>query len=176
MVNRQQSVQRPIHVSVDSRLANPDGCVNDRLGHQFQGPGLERNLDRRAAAATHQRVGNADCAHRMSNIDGAVAPQMCTVSCRQSDSGVVSAETGGTRSQLLMFLTRQVLGLAETESFIIQARHIKGALNVVADLASRRGYVVNTEWMLAPAMFQWVQRQSPWGPALIDLFANSMNH
>ena len=83
---------------------------------------------------------------------------------------------GGTRSQLLMSLTRQVLGLAESESFIIQARRIKGALNVVADLASRRGYVVNTEWMLAPAMFQWVQRQSPWGPALIDLFANSMNH
>ena len=75
-----------------------------------------------------------------------------------------------------MAVTRQVLSLAEQELILIKAQHIKGQLNVVADLASRRGYVVNTEWALSSRMFQTIQRQSPWGPASIDLFANSLNH
>ena len=83
---------------------------------------------------------------------------------------------GGTRSLQLMSVTRQVLELAERELILIKAQHIQGQLNAVADLASRRGYVVNTEWSLSPKMFQFVQKQSPWGPASIDLFANSLNH
>ena len=86
------------------------------------------------------------------------------------------SKQGGTRSQQLMAVTRQVLTLAEQELILIKAQHIKGQLNVVADLASRRGYVVNTEWAISTRMFQMIQNQSPWGPASIDLFANSLNH
>ena len=86
------------------------------------------------------------------------------------------SKQGGTRSQQLMAVTRQVLTLAEQELILIKAQHIKGQLNVVADLASRRGYVVNTEWAISTRMFQVIQNQSPWGPASIDLFANSLNH
>ena len=88
----------------------------------------------------------------------------------------LSKQGGGTRSQQLMAVTRQVLTLAEQELILIKAQHIKGQLNVVADLASRRGYVVNTEWAISTRMFQVIQNQSPWGPASIDLFANSLNH
>ena len=47
---------------------------------------------------------------------------------------------------------------------------------MVADLASRKGCIVNTEWSLVPERFRWIQSQSPWGPAQIDLFANQLNH
>ena len=83
---------------------------------------------------------------------------------------------GGTRSLQLMQLTREVLLLAEQELFLIQAQHIKGNLNVIADLASRTGYVVNTEWALSSEAFHRIQQLSPWGPAVIDLFANQLNH
>ena len=56
------------------------------------------------------------------------------------------------------------------------AHHIAGALNVVADLASRHGQVIATEWQLHDAAFRWLTGQSPWGPPVIDLFANKCNH
>ena len=94
------------------------------------------------------------------------------------NSTVVSylQKQGGTRSPALMQVTREVLLLAEQEEFLIVAQHIKGNLNVVADLASRKGYVVNTEWAFSTRLFQVIQTLSPWGPAVIDLFANSLNH
>ena len=57
-------------------------------------------------------------------------------------------------------MTHQVLSLAEQELIFIKAQHIKGQLNVVADLESRRGYVVNTEWALSNRKFQLIQNQS----------------
>ena len=94
------------------------------------------------------------------------------------NSTVVSylQKQGGTRSPALMQITREVLLLAEQEEFLIVAQHIKGSLNVVADLASRKGYVVSTEWAFSTRFFQVIQSLSPWGPAVIDLFANSLNH
>ena len=83
---------------------------------------------------------------------------------------------GGTRSRQLMTLTKEVFEIAERHCFIILAQHIKGALNVVADLASRIDCVVSTEWALSDRLFTWIQNQSPWEPAVIDLFANSLNH
>ena len=83
---------------------------------------------------------------------------------------------GGTKSLELLELTAQILNLAESNNVHVLAQHIKGSMNVVADLASRVGCVVNTEWSLSAERFQWVQQQSPWGPAVIDLFANRLNH
>ena len=83
---------------------------------------------------------------------------------------------GGTKSLELLNLTTKILFLAEAKNVHVLAQHIKGSMNVVADLASRAGCVVNTEWSLSTERFQWIQSQSPWGPALIDLFANRLNH
>ena len=83
---------------------------------------------------------------------------------------------GGTRSKPLLDLTIEILSIAEEHNVTVQAQHIRGSLNVVADLASRKGCVVSTEWSLTAERFQWIQNQSPWGPAVIDLFANQLNH
>ena len=58
----------------------------------------------------------------------------------------------------------------------VQTQHIIGSFNVVADLASRKGCLVNTEWSLNAERLQWFLNQSPWGPAVIDVFANQLNN
>ena len=35
---------------------------------------------------------------------------------------------------------------------------------------------MSTEWTFSTRLFQQIQSLSPWGPAVIDLFANSLNH
>ena len=52
---------------------------------------------------------------------------------------------GGTHSIQLKSLTERLWLLAEENLIWLQARHIKGSHNVVADLVSRKGCVVNTE-------------------------------
>ena len=83
---------------------------------------------------------------------------------------------GGTRSLLLMRETRELFALTQELQMTPLAHHIAGALNVVADLASRHGQVINTEWQLSTELFQWVCSRSPWGTPEVDLFANRCNH
>ncbi len=47
---------------------------------------------------------------------------------------------------------------------------------MVANLASRVGHVVPTEWALSTSMFHEIVQMSPWDPPQIDLFANRLNH
>ena len=83
---------------------------------------------------------------------------------------------GGTRSQALQRLTFRVLSLAHTMNIQVIPRHIAGHLNALADLASRHGQVVPSEWSLAEHTFQWVVMESPFGPPTLDMFANRINH
>ena len=55
-------------------------------------------------------------------------------------------------------------------------RHITGHLKVLADLASRVGQVVPSEWALSSEAFCWLSCQSPWGAPEVDVFANCNNH
>ena len=82
---------------------------------------------------------------------------------------------GGTRSLSLLKYTEQVLRLAAELNIVIQAVHIKGELNVLADMLSREGLVLKNEWRLSARTFEWVCRESPWGLPTVDLFANRLN-
>ena len=83
---------------------------------------------------------------------------------------------GGTRSLHMMNETRQVFAALINLDVTPVACHIAGALNVLADLASRQGQVIATEWRLSDAVFQWIGDVSPWGRPQAELFANSSNH
>ena len=83
---------------------------------------------------------------------------------------------GGTRSRSLLKLSLRIFQLAESLQIHLAARHITGQLNVLADLASRVGQVVPSEWSLCDEAFTWLITQSPWGPPHLDLFANRLNH
>ena len=82
---------------------------------------------------------------------------------------------GGTRSSPLMNLTRNLYDRAVRLSATIQATHIKGDLNTVADILSRKRQILKTEWTLGVANFKWVEKESLFGRPTVDLFANRFN-
>ena len=83
---------------------------------------------------------------------------------------------GGTSSSEMTALTRRLLQRTAELGIHLDARHLAGEKNVVADLLSRRGEVCKNEWRLDPATFLWVQQRNPFGKATVDLFANQLNH
>ena len=82
---------------------------------------------------------------------------------------------GGTRSVALMREAFKVLRLAQSLNVTLLASHIKGELNVLADLLSRSEVVLKTEWRLDDASFRWLKEKSPWGEPSLELFANRLN-
>ena len=83
---------------------------------------------------------------------------------------------GGTRSNKLLELMLELGELARELGCQVSARHIRGNLNVLADLASRVDQVVPSEWKLSREAFEWVCRNCPWGKPDLELFANHLNH
>ena len=83
---------------------------------------------------------------------------------------------GGTASLEMTALTRRLLQKTAELNISLDAKHLAGEKNVVADLLSRRDQVCKNEWRLDQASFAWVQAHNPFGPATVDLFANQLNH
>lgn len=81
---------------------------------------------------------------------------------------------GGTRSMQMLDLASELFRLVQQLQVTIRARHIPGRLNRVADLLSRAGQIVNTEWTLSAgvATLLW----STWCRPNIDLMATHLNH
>ena len=83
---------------------------------------------------------------------------------------------GGTKSSEMTSLTRELLALTQKFDITLLANHLAGEKNAVADLLSRKGQVIKNEWRLDETTFNLIQRESPFGPATLDLFANALNH
>ena len=81
---------------------------------------------------------------------------------------------GGTRSSTLLNITYGLFRLVMRYRMAVQARHIPGRLNRLADLLSRRDEVVNTEWTLCPRVAQMIW--SVWGTPHLDLMATRLNN
>ena len=83
------------------------------------------------------------------------------------------SKQGGTRSVSLMLLARDIFQTASSLNIWLSAAYIPGHLNVIADMHSRQGLVLKTEWTLSFDAFQWVRKVSLVGDPEVDLFANS---
>ena len=81
---------------------------------------------------------------------------------------------GGMRSGPLCALLWRILTWCSQRQVTVQARHIPGRLNVIADKLSRLGQTIQTEWSLLPEVFQ--RLCSKWHRPQIDLFATRFNH
>ena len=81
---------------------------------------------------------------------------------------------GGMRSGSLCALLWRLLSWCHPRKIILQARHIPGHLNVIADELSRHNQVIQTEWCLSQQVFN--RLCSNWGRPQIDLFATRFNH
>ena len=80
---------------------------------------------------------------------------------------------GGTVSRSLCLLTSRLLRWTESFDVHLDARYLPGESNVLADVLSRRGQVVGTEWSLHPQVARALLRA--WGNPSIDLFATCLN-
>ena len=80
---------------------------------------------------------------------------------------------GGTHSPTLLRLTVELLLWLEAQNIIVQARHIPGCLNVIADHLSRPNQPISTEWSLKSEIVKRIFRL--WGTPEFDMFATVSN-
>ena len=73
-----------------------------------------------------------------------------TAMCDNSTVVAYVNKQGGTVSRTLCSLTSRLLRWTESLDIHLDARYLPGQANVLADLLSRRGQVVGTEWFLHP--------------------------
>ena len=80
---------------------------------------------------------------------------------------------GGTKSLAMYYETRDLLLWCHAQGITLKAVHIKGSMNVMADLLSRNKNTVNTEWSLHPQVA--LQLWDRWFTPRVDLFATLYN-
>ena len=96
-----------------------------------------------------------------------------TAMCDNSTVVAYVNKQGGTVSRPLCLLTSRLLRWTESFDVHLEARYLPGESNVLADVLSRRGQVVGTEWSLHPQVARALLRT--WGNPSIDLFATCLN-
>ena len=80
---------------------------------------------------------------------------------------------GGTKSQLLNHLAKQIWDWCQRNQIILVAEYIPGTLNVRADWESRNQQD-SGDWMLDKTIFNQIMKLLGW--CKIDLFASRLNH
>ena len=80
-----------------------------------------------------------------------VAGHHVTAMCDNSTVVAYINKQGGTVSRPLCLLTSRLLRWTESFDVHLEARYLPGESNVLADVLSRRGQVVGTEWSLPPS-------------------------
>ena len=102
-----------------------------------------------------------------------VAGHHVTAMCDNSTVVAYVNKQGGTVSRSLCLLTSRLLRWTESFDVHLDARYLPGESNVLADVLSRHGQVVGTEWSLHPQVARALLRA--WGNPSIDLFATCLN-
>ena len=102
-----------------------------------------------------------------------VAGHHVTAMCDNSTVVAYVNKQGGTVSRPLCLLTSRLLRWTESFDVHLEARYLPGESNVLADVLSRHGQVVGTEWSLHPQVARALLRT--WGNPSIDLFATCLN-
>ena len=104
---------------------------------------------------------------------GDVIGHHVTAMCDNSTVVAYINKQGGTVSRALCLLTSRLLRWTESFDVHLDARYLPGESNVLADLLSRRGQVVGTEWSLHSQVARSLLHV--WGNPSIDLFATCLN-
>ena len=81
---------------------------------------------------------------------------------------------GGTHSAEMCTFLWKIMTWCHHYQITLNARHISGCLNVMADLLSRSNQVQSTEWSLHPEVFKQIGHK--WFTPHVDLFATRLNH
>ena len=99
-----------------------------------------------------------------------------TVLVATDNSSVVAYinKQGGTHSVQMCALLWHLLTWCNRHQILLQARHIPGCLNVLADALSRSRQIQSTEWSLHPQVVKSLCTK--WFQPHVDLFATRHNH
>ena len=159
-----------------------DTCAGSSpvLGRVFFGVGRSpprstrvRDVVRPGKVAPHQSSRNEGPLPGSSGIS-----RRCHRSSRDSDvrqlyGRGVCQQTRGHGFPGLCLLTSRLLRWTVSFDVHLDARYLPGESNMLADLLSRRGQVVGTEWSLHPQVVRSLLRV--WGNPSIDLFVMCLN-
>ena len=102
-----------------------------------------------------------------------VTDHRVTAMCDNSTEVAYVNKQGGTVSESLCSLTRQLLRWTESNRVQLEARYLPGQPNVLADLLSRRNQVLVAEWSLHPQVARDLLRR--WGSLTLELFTTHLN-
>ena len=175
-------------VLVDSEGSPVDGgsirdtCAGSApvFGRVFIGVGCSpprskcvRGVVRPGEVVAHQSSRNEGPLSGSSGFSRSCSRSPCDRDVRQLHGCGVRQQTGGTVSRSLCLLTSRLLRWTESFDVHLDARYLPGESNVLADVLSRHGQVVGTEWSLHPQVARALLRA--WGNPSIDLFATCLN-
>ena len=159
-----------------------DTCAGSApvFGRVFVGVGCSpprskrvRGVVRPGEVVAHQSSRNEGPLSGSSGFSRSCSRSPCDRDVRQLHGCGVRQQTGGTVSRSLCLLTSRLLRWTESFDIHLDARYLPGESNVLADILSRRGQVVGTEWSLHPQVARSLLRA--WGNPSIDLFATCLN-
>ena len=146
-----------------------DTCAGSSpvFGHVLLGVGRSPPRSNRVRGVV--RPGEV-ASHQSSQSEG---PLSVTAMCDNSTVVAYVNKQGGTVSRALCLLTSRLLRWTECFDVHLDARYLPGEHNVLADVLSRRGQVIGTEWSLHPQVARSLFRM--WGNPSLDLFAICLN-
>ena len=149
------------------------GCVFVGLGCSPPRSKRVRGVVRPGEVVAHQSSRNEGPFPGSSGFSRRCAGHHVTAMCDNSTVVAYVNKQGGTVSRPLCLLTSRLLRWTESFDVHLEARYLPGESNVLADVLSRRGQVVGTEWSLHPQVARALLRT--WGNPSIDLFATCLN-
>ena len=107
-------------------------------------------------------------------VEGPVSNQTVLVATDKSTVVAYINKQGGTHSVEICVLLWKIMTWCHHYHITLEARHIPGCLNVMADLLSRSNQVQSTEWSLHPQVFRQICHK--WFTPHVDLFVTHLNH
>ena len=131
-----------------------------------------RGVVRPGEVVAHQSSRNEGPVPGPSGFSRRCSRSPCDRDVRQLHGCGVRQQTGGHGVEASVFVDQPPSEMDGVDVHL-DARYLPGESNVLADVLSRRGQVVGTEWSLHPQVARALLRT--WGNPSIDLFATCLN-
>ena len=132
-----------------------------------------RGVVRPGEVAPHQSSRNEGPLSGSSGLSRRGHWSSCDRDVRQHDGRGVRQQTRGHGFWGSVFVDQPPSEMTESFDVHLDARYLPGEDNILADVLSRRGQVVGTEWSFHPQVARALLRL--WGNPSIDFFATCLN-
>ncbi|XP_064111450.1 uncharacterized protein LOC135218938 [Macrobrachium nipponense] len=148
-------------------------CFGVRMGSNTGEQGGLRLLGSGTERMAHQQEGVDGHSVRIENLQDSVLGRVVEVNSDNTTALAYIKKQGGTHSLSLYETARELLLWAKENGVELLTRFVQGQKNVRADMLSRKGQVLPTEWTLNLQVCQRLWKL--WGRPSIDLFASNQN-